>query len=55
MSRVGDAALQVRLDVLQVFRLGAVDVARQVQVEVVGLDLGQRHHARSTWASPPAG
>ena len=36
----------MRLDVLQVFRFGAVDVARQVEVEVVGLDLGQRHHAR---------
>jgi hypothetical protein len=38
----------VRLDVLQVLRLGAVDVARDVQVVVVGLDLGQGHHARST-------
>ena len=36
------------LDVLQVLRLGAVDVARDVEVEVVlrSLDLGQRHHAR---------
>lgn len=41
----GDAAAQVAVDVLQVFRLSTVDVARQVQVEVVGLDLGQRHHA----------
>ena len=43
------------VDVLQVLRLGAVDVARQVEVEVVlrVADLRQRHHARvardSTW------
>ena len=30
-----DAAAQVAVDVLQVLRLGAVDVARQVEVEVV--------------------
>jgi hypothetical protein len=36
----------MRLDVLQVFRFGAVDVARQVEVEGIGLDLGQGHHAR---------
>ena len=44
---VGDAAAQVGVDVLQVLRLGAVDVAREVQVEVVlrVADLGQRHHA----------
>ena len=36
------------VDVLQVLRLGAVDVAREVEVEVVlrVADLGQRHHAR---------
>ena len=35
------------VDVLQVFGLGAVDVARQVEVEVVLRvgDLGERHHA----------
>ena len=32
---VGDAAAQVAVDVLQVLRLGAVDVARQVEVVVV--------------------
>ncbi len=44
---VRDAAAQVAVDVLQVLRLGAVDVARQVEVEVVLRvgDLGQRHHA----------
>ena len=48
MSRFGDAAAQVAVDVLQVLRLGAVDVAREVEVEVVlrVADLGQRHHAR---------
>ncbi len=36
------------VDVLQVLRLGAVDVAREVEVEVVlrVADLRQRHHAR---------
>ena len=45
---LGDAAAQVALDVLQVLRLRAVDVARQVEVEVVlrVRDLGQRHQAR---------
>lgn len=43
---VGDAALQMRLDVLHVFRGGRVDVARQIEVEAVGLDLGQRRQAR---------
>ena len=44
---LGDAAAQVGVDVLQVFGLGAVDVARQVEVEIVpGVgDLGKRHHA----------
>ena len=44
---VGDAAAQVGVDVLQVLGLGAVDVAREVEVEVVlrVADLGQRHHA----------
>ena len=44
---VRDAAAQVGVDVLQVLRLGAVDVAREVEVEVVlrVADLGQRHHA----------
>ena len=35
----GDAALQVALDVLEVLGLLAVDVARQVEVELVLLDL----------------
>ncbi len=39
------------VNVLQVLRLGAVDVAREVEVEVVlrVADLGQRHHARIPW------
>ena len=39
------------IDVLDVFRFGAVDVAWQVEVVVVlGIcDLGQRHHARVAW------
>ena len=43
----------MRVDVLQVFRLGAVDVAREVEVEVVlrVADLGQRHHARVALAT----
>ena len=36
--RFGDTALQVASDVLQVFGLLAVDVARQVQVEIVLFD-----------------
>ena len=51
----GCRRLQVGVDILQVFRLGAVDVARQVEVEVVGLDLGQRHHARILGRFRPAG
>ena len=44
---LGDAAAQVAVDVLQVLGLGAVDVARQVEVEVVLRvgDLVERHHA----------
>ncbi len=44
---VGDAAMQMRLDVLQILRLSAVNVAGQVEVEIVfGIaDLRQRHHA----------
>ena len=45
---IGNAALQVRFDVLQVLGLAGVDVARQVEVEVVRLDLRHRHHARVT-------
>jgi hypothetical protein len=43
----GDTAVQVRVDVVQVFRCAAVDVAWQVEVVVVLLagDLVQRHHA----------
>ena len=45
---VRDATAQVGVNVLQVLRLGAVDVAREVEVEVVLriADFGQRHHAR---------
>ena len=42
----GDAALQVALDVLQVLGRLAVDVARQVEVELVLLDLLEADHAR---------
>ena len=42
----GDAALQVALDVLEVLGLLAVDVARQVEVEIVLLDLLEADHAR---------
>ena len=34
------------LDVLEVLGLGAVDVARQIEVEVVLLDLGEGNQAR---------
>ena len=45
---VRDAAAQVGVNVLQVLRLGAVNVAREVEVEVVlrVADLRHRHHAR---------
>jgi len=45
---VGDAAAQVGVDVLQVLRLGAVDVAREVEVVVVLRvgDLADGHEAR---------
>src|SRR5450830_1433538 len=36
-------------DVLLVFRLSAVDVARQVEVEVVLFDFFKTHHASVTW------
>ena len=47
---LGDAAVQVRVDVVQVFRLAAVDVTRQVEVAVVLFtgDFIQRHHAGVT-------
>ena len=40
--------MQVRVEVLQVLRLAGIDVARNVEVAVVGraLYLGPRHHAR---------
>lgn len=37
---VRHAAFQMRLDVLQIFRVGAVDIARDVQIEIVARDLG---------------
>ena len=45
---IRDAAAQVGVNVLQVLRFGAVNVTREVKVEVVLLvaDFGQRHHAR---------
>ena len=44
---LGDAAAQVAVDVLQILWLGAVDVAREVEVEVVLRvgDFRDRHHA----------
>src|SRR5262249_29392507 len=41
----GDAAIQVTVDVLGVLGLLAVDVAREVEVEIVFLDLVDGHHA----------
>src|SRR5690348_12472111 len=48
---VRDAPSQMGVDVLEVFRLRAVNVARQVQVEIVlGItDLGKGDHARELW------
>ena len=48
---LGDAAAQVAKDVLNILRLGAVDVARQVEVEVVlrVADLVEADHTRVTW------
>jgi len=48
---IRNAAAQMAVNVLQVLRLGAVDVARQVEVVVVFrvADLGQRDHARVTF------
>ncbi|MNJ37218.1 hypothetical protein D3C77_320280 [compost metagenome] len=40
---LGDAAVQVGLDVLKILLFAGVDIARDIQVEVVGLDLGQRY------------
>lgn len=45
---LGDAAAQMSLDVLPVLGLLAVDIAREVEVVVVLLDLGERHGARIT-------
>ena len=46
----GDAAAQVAVDILDVFGLLAVDVARDVEVEVVLVfDFVQRHHAGVLW------
>ena len=44
---VRDAAVEMGVDVLNVLRFGAVDVAREVEVEVVlrVTDLGERDHA----------
>ena len=41
-----NAAFQMRLDILKVFGFGAVDIARNIEVEVVLRDLRERHHAR---------
>ena len=42
----GDTALQVACDVLNVLGLLAVDVAREVEVELVLFDLRERNHPR---------
>ena len=46
---VGDTAVQVGVEVVQILRLAGIDVARDVEVVVVGGigDLGQRHHVDS--------
>jgi len=47
---LGDAASQMTVDVLQVFRFAAVDIAREVEVVVV-LEIGdllKRHHTGVT-------
>ena len=36
----------MRLDILKVFWFGAVDIARNIEVEVVLRDLRERNHAR---------
>ena len=46
---VRDTALEMRGDVLHIFRLAAVDITRQIEVEVVGHDLGAGHQAGVPW------
>ena len=43
---IGNAAAQVGVNILQVLRLRAINVAREVQIEVVGLNLRHWHQAR---------
>ena len=54
---LGDAAAQVAVDVLHVLRLGAVDVAREVEVVVVLRvgDFRDGHHAGVARRLRPAG
>ena len=42
---VGDAAVEVRFQILRVAAVGRSDVARDVEVAVVGDDFGKRHEA----------
>ena len=44
---VGDATVQVGVEVVQILRLATIDVARDIEVVVVGrtCDFGHRHHA----------
>ena len=54
---VGDTAVQVGVEVVQVLRLTGIDVARDVEVVVVdGVgDFGHRHHARVARQLGPSG
>ena len=47
---VGNAAVQMRVEIVQVFRLAGINVARDVQIIVVSRtsDLSHRHHAGIT-------
>src|SRR5208282_2772345 len=48
---VWDTASQMTVNILQILRFGAVNIARQVKVEVVPriTDFCHRYHARITW------
>jgi hypothetical protein len=46
---LGDVAQQMRLDVLQVFGFGTVDIARDVEVEFVFFDLAERYDFAVAW------
>src|SRR5690554_704736 len=52
---VGDAALQVGAEVVQVFRFTAVDIAGNIQVVVVGGNFAYGHHAAVAGQLPLVG